>query len=33
VWFLLVKEFTVLATNYFDDFVVRAPDEETNAVA
>jgi len=31
-WFLLVKEFLVLATNYFDDYVVLATDDETNAI-
>ena len=29
LWFLLVTEFMVLATNYFDDYVVLASDDET----
>jgi len=32
LWFLLVKEFLVLATNYFDDFVTFAEDTEASAV-
>ena len=32
LWFLLVKEFLVLATNYFDDFVTLAEDIEAPAV-
>ena len=32
LWFLLVKEFLVLATNYFDDFVTLAEDTEASAV-
>ena len=33
LWFLLVKEFLILATNYFDDFVVLAEEVEMKAVA
>ena len=29
LWFLLVTEFVVLATNYFDDYVVLSTDDET----
>ena len=32
LWFVLVKEFKVLLTNYLDDFVAASPDSECNSI-
>ena len=33
LWYVLVKEFKVLMTNYFDDFISVAPSSESSSVA
>ena len=32
LWYVLVKEFKILLTNYFDDFVAASPTSESNSI-